>query len=78
MSKLPAVTARQAIKAFGRAGFVHCRVKGAHHVLKKQGHPYLLTVPDHGGRALRAGTLRQLIRGAGLTVEQFNALLDEL
>ena len=34
-----------------------------------------LSVPDH--RELHAGTLRALIRKAGLTVDRFNELLRE-
>ena len=41
--------------------------------MKKLGERFLLTVPL--GRELDAGTLRRLVRDAGLTVEQFRALL---
>ena len=75
MSKLPAVTGRQAIRAFGRGGFVEQRVSGSHHILKKEGYRYLLTVPNHGAKELKAGTLRRLIRDAGLSVQEFIQLL---
>jgi hypothetical protein len=39
----------------------------------KPGFPETLSVPDHG--ELRSGTLRALIRKAGLSVEEFLALL---
>jgi len=39
----------------------------------KPGFPETLSVPDH--RQLRPGTLRALIRKAGLNVEEFLALL---
>ncbi len=76
MSELPPVTGRQAIAAFRKAGFEVVRIRGSHHVLKKAGHRYLLTVPVHGSNPLKPGTLRRLIRDAGLTVEQFAQLLD--
>lgn len=43
-------------------------------VLVKPGVPVNLTIPDH--RELDRGLLRGLIRDAGLTVEQFVAVLD--
>jgi predicted RNA binding protein YcfA (HicA-like mRNA interferase family) len=59
-----------------RAGFVLDRIVGSHHVMK---HARDLTrtiaVPCHAGRDLKPGTIRAIIRQAGLTVEEFNALL---
>ena len=73
---LPVLTPREAIRAFSRAGFsvLPNRGKGSHTVMAKAGWPAILTIPDHA--ELKRGTLRSLIRDAGLTVEQFRALLD--
>ncbi len=76
MSDLPAVTGKQAVKAFSKLGFSVIRISGAHHIMKKPGHEYLLTVPVHGPKPLKPGTLRSLIRAAGTTVEKFVELLD--
>jgi predicted RNA binding protein YcfA (HicA-like mRNA interferase family) len=35
----------------------------------------LVTVPDHGSRELKRGTLRAIIRQAGLSVDEFLELL---
>ena len=75
MSELPAVTGKQALKAFKRLGFEVDRVKGSHHVLVKRGHPYHLSVPVHRSAVLRPGLLRNLIRAAGVTVEEFRQVL---
>jgi predicted RNA binding protein YcfA (HicA-like mRNA interferase family) len=75
MPELPVVTGREAIQAFEKAGFCLERVEGSHHILKKAGHVYLLTVPVHGATPLKRGTLRSLIRSAGLTVGEFVSLL---
>lgn len=75
MSKLPTVTSREAIQAFGRAGFEVARQESSHVTMKKPGHPYVLTIPDGGKRDLARGTLRRLIRDAGLTVDDFADLL---
>lgn len=77
MSELPTIQGKQAIAAFSRDGFSVVRINGSHHVMKKPGHLYLLVVPVHGTKALKPGTLRSLIRTAGLTVEEFVQLLDD-
>lgn len=75
MSRLPVVSANEAIRAFSKIEFVEVRQKGSHRILRKEAYPNLLSVPDHGRKPLKTGTLRSLIRDAGLTVEQFCALL---
>jgi len=76
MSELPTVTGSQAVKAFEALGFQLDRVKGAHHVLVKPGHRFHLSVPVHGTDSLKRGTLRSLIRAAGVTVDDFRAALS--
>jgi predicted RNA binding protein YcfA (HicA-like mRNA interferase family) len=75
MPKLPTVSGPEAVAAFTRAGFSLDRVKGSHHILVRDGHPFALSVPVHGKKPVAKGTLRGLIRDAGLTVAQFVALL---
>lgn len=75
-ASLPAASARQVLAALRRAGFVVDRVVGSHHVLVHPGDARrTVTVPFHGARSLKLGTLRSIIRQAGLTVEQFRNLL---
>jgi predicted RNA binding protein YcfA (HicA-like mRNA interferase family) len=76
MPKLPPVSGPEAVAAFGRAGFVMDRIKGSHHIMVREGWPKVLSVPVHGNKAIAKGTLRGLIRDAGLTVAEFIALLD--
>lgn len=73
MPRLPRVSGRQAVAAFRRVGFDVERHHGSHIILTKPGHFSSLSVPDH--HELRVGTLRGLIRKAGLTVDEFIALL---
>ncbi len=75
MPRLPAVTGQEAIRAFEQVGFEVDRVSGSHHVMKKAEHPYRLSVPVHGRTDMKSGTLRRLIKDAGLTVEEFCDLL---
>ena len=76
MSSLPVVTGDEAIKAFSKLGFSVARIKGSHHIMKREGYLYLLTVPVHSGQTLKTGTLRGLIRAAEITPEEFAELLD--
>ena len=74
MSILPRISGREAVAALAKVGYEKDRQKGSHIVLRQRAAPYRrLVVPDH--RELAPGTLRAIIRQAGLTVEQFNALL---
>jgi predicted RNA binding protein YcfA (HicA-like mRNA interferase family) len=76
MSSLPSITGQDAIRAFEKRGFRVVRITGAHHIMKREGHRFLLSVPIHSGKCLKPGTLRGLLRAADLTVEEFVELLD--
>ncbi|MCH7685849.1 MAG: type II toxin-antitoxin system HicA family toxin [Planctomycetes bacterium] len=74
MSRLPVVSGRDAVKAFKNIGYVLDHQTGSHLILRQSAPPHRrLTVPNH--RELAKGTIRSLIREAGLTVEEFCALL---
>ena len=74
--RLPVAAGRDVVRALRSAGFVVDRIVGSHHVMNFPGDPMrTVTVPVHAGRDLKPGTLRSIIRQAGLTVEEFTALL---
>lgn len=73
MSKLPVVSGRECIKALGKAGFYFKRQEGSHITLRKDDPFAQVVVPDH--RELDRGTLRAIIRQAGLSVDEFVELL---
>ena len=74
MAKLPTdLSGRHVRAALERAGFIFRRQSGSHMMLRRD-QPYArVVVPDH--KQLRSGTLRRIIADAGLTVEEFIALL---
>ena len=72
MPKLPAMSGAEVVKAFGRAGWRRNRQRGSHVVMLKPGEIVSLSIPQH--RELAPGTLRSLIRAAGMTVEEFISL----
>jgi len=74
MTKLPRVTARDALRALQADGWTVVRVAGSHTHLRHPTKPGICTVAMHAG-TIPLGTLRSIIRQAGLTVDQFRALL---
>jgi len=72
VSRLPACSGKDAVQAFRQIGYEVDHQTGSHIILR---HPTQrrLTVPNH--RELAKGTLRALIREAGLSKEQFTELL---
>lgn len=73
MGRLANISGKDAAKAFQKMGWVVRGQLGSHLVLTKPGIRANLTVPQHS--ELAPGTLRGLIKTAGLTVDEFVALL---
>jgi predicted RNA binding protein YcfA (HicA-like mRNA interferase family) len=63
------------VKVFRKGGWTVDRKRGSHVILVKDGQPATLSVPDH--KELAKGTLRSLIRAAGMTTEAFEMLAAE-
>lgn len=75
-ARLPSLGGRRVIRALERAGFVIRRTHGSHYILSHSDDPArAVTVPVHGNRDLKPGTLRSIVRQAGLSVEEFLELL---
>jgi predicted RNA binding protein YcfA (HicA-like mRNA interferase family) len=72
MSRLPVGSGLDAIRAFQKVGYEVDPQTGSHIILR-HAEMRRLTVPNH--RELARGTLRALIREAGLTKEEFANLL---
>jgi predicted RNA binding protein YcfA (HicA-like mRNA interferase family) len=73
MSNLPRISGRACAKALISAGFLQVRQHGSHLILRRPEPFAQVVVPDHS--ELDRGTLRAIIRQAGLTIEQFKKLL---
>jgi len=74
VSKLPVVSGPDAVTALRRIGYEVDHQTGSHLILRRTTPPHRrLTVPNH--RELAKGTLRAIIREAGLTVDEFTVLL---
>jgi len=73
MSKLPRVSGHECIKAFEKAEFYFKRQEGSHVIMRRDDPFSQLSIPLH--KELDRGTLRALIRQAGLSVDDFVKLL---
>lgn len=69
MPPVPSVPGRKIIRALESHGFVVGRIRGSHHVMT---HPdgRTTTVPLHGARDVPRGTLRRILRDAGMSVAE--------
>lgn len=73
MSKLPRISGRECVRALEKIGF-YLRRRESSHMIMRRDHPFAqVTVPDHA--ELDKGTLRGILRGAELSVEEFTKLL---
>jgi predicted RNA binding protein YcfA (HicA-like mRNA interferase family) len=68
---LPALSGREIVRIFETFGWRVARQSGSHIVMVKSGEMVTLSIPDH--KEVAKGTLRSLIRSAGLTVADFIA-----
>ena len=68
-SALPVLSGHEVIRVFESFGWKVVRQTGSHIIMVKEGELVTLSVPDH--REVAKGTLRSLIRAAGLTVQEF-------
>ena len=70
-SALPVMSGREVVSVFESLGWEAVRQAGSHIIMTKDEELITLSVPAY--REVAKGTLRSLIRAAGLTVEEFVA-----
>ncbi len=73
MGKLGNISGKEAVKAFEKAGWIALGQVGSHLVMIKPGLRVNLSIHQH--KELARGTLRALIRNAGMTADEFIQLL---
>ena len=73
-ARLPAISARELIRALERAGFEFQRQKGSHVTLRHPLTRRTIVVPMHAGDVKRP-LLKMIIAQAGLSEDDFTALL---
>jgi predicted RNA binding protein YcfA (HicA-like mRNA interferase family) len=75
MSAMPIISGRECVKALEKAGFQVARRKGSHITLKRSDPYAKVIVPDH--KEIHKGTLRNIMRQAGLSLDELKAFLEE-
>jgi predicted RNA binding protein YcfA (HicA-like mRNA interferase family) len=69
MSNLANISGKNAVKAFQKFGWQVRGQVGSHVVMTKEGERANLSIPQH--KELAQGTLRKLIKNAGISIEEF-------
>jgi predicted RNA binding protein YcfA (HicA-like mRNA interferase family) len=69
MPPLPVLSGRETVKVFKGFGWQIARQQSSHIIMIKPGSKASLSVPDH--KEVARGTLRALIRDAGVTLDEF-------
>jgi len=72
--KLPAVKPKQLIRVLEKRGWRLDRVRGSHHLMKHPVERRTIPVPVHN-RDLAPGTLRGILKNAGISREELRRLL---
>jgi len=73
LSKLPVLSGKEVCRLPAKRGYRIDHQTGSHVILRNQRPPHRrLTVPNH--REIAKGTLRSILRQAGLTPEEFEKL----
>jgi len=74
LSKLPVISGQELCKALKKIGYSADHQTGSHIILRNETTPHRrLTVPNH--KEIAKGTLRAILRQAGLTVEELKELI---
>lgn len=74
--RFPSVMGSEVVRALRKASFVIVRVSVSHHrLVHQEDATRAVTVPVHGSKALKLGTLKSILRQAGMTAEEFIKLL---
>jgi len=66
---IPILKGRDVVRVFESLGWQVARQNGSHIIMIKEEEIVTLSIPDH--REVAKGTLRNLIRMAGLTIAEF-------
>ena len=75
MTNLPSLKPIEVIRKLRKAGFVFDRhAKGSHEIWYNPTTQKRTVVPNHPGRDIPKGTLRAIVKEAGLTIEKFSRL----
>ncbi len=77
MSRLKLLSYRELAKVAQAAGFEWVRRRGSHNTFRSPD-GRVIVIPDHGNQVIVRSLLRKIVRDMGLTVDDYNRLVDSL
>lgn len=77
MSRLKLLAYRDLARVAQATGFEWVRRQGSHNTFRSPD-GRVIVIPDHGNQVIVRPLLRKIIRDMGLTVEEYNRLVESL
>jgi predicted RNA binding protein YcfA (HicA-like mRNA interferase family) len=77
VSRLKLLPFRELAKVAEQSGFHWVRCQGSHHTFRSAD-GRVIVIPDHGNQVIVRPLLRKLIRDMGLTVDEYNDLMESV
>ncbi len=66
---MKSISGKKLCKIVQQYGWILQRIKGSHHIFEKTGLEITLSIPVHGNKDLKIGTLKSLLKQADLNEE---------
>lgn len=77
MTKVRLVPYRELRKVAEAAGFHWARREGSHNTFRNED-GRIVVIPDHGAQVIVRPLLRKILRDIGISVDEYQRILDEL
>ena len=77
MTRLRLVAYRDLRKIAESVGFVWARRVGSHNTFRHSD-GRIVVIPDHGSQVIVRPLLRKIVRDLGLSIDEYNRLLDDV
>jgi predicted RNA binding protein YcfA (HicA-like mRNA interferase family) len=77
VSRLKLLPYRDLARVAEAAGFEWVRRRGSHNTFRSPD-GLVIIIPDHGKQVIVRSLLRKIVRDMGLTVDEYNRLIDSL
>jgi predicted RNA binding protein YcfA (HicA-like mRNA interferase family) len=77
VSRLKLLPYRDLARVAEAAGFEWVRRRGSHNTFRSPD-GRVIVIPDHGNQVIVRSLLRKIVRDMGLTVDEYNRLVDSL
>ena len=75
MTRLPRITDKELIRVLAKQGFTKHHQVGSHATFKNADGNRRVVVSIHTGQVIPPKTLKAILKDAGLTIEEFEAML---